>query len=60
MPVAPPEAVRRLARDCDQVIALATPIHFYAVGQWYDDFAQVPDDRVVELLASRDGRGRSE
>jgi len=60
VPVAPPEAVRRLARDCDQVIALATPIHFYAVGQWYDDFAQVPDDRVVELLASRDGRGRSE
>jgi len=57
VPVAPPDAVRRLARDCDQVISLATPSHFYAVGQWYDDFAQVPDERVVELLVSRGGQG---
>ena len=60
VPVAPPDAVRRLAQDCDQVIALATPIHFYAVGQWYDDFAQVPDERVVELLASGGGQGRAD
>jgi predicted phosphoribosyltransferase len=60
VPVAPPDAVRRLAQDCDQVIALATPIHFYAVGQWYEDFAQVPDERVVELLASRGGEGRAD
>jgi putative phosphoribosyl transferase len=57
VPVAPPDAVRRLADDCDRVVALATPTRFYAVGQWYLDFAQVSDDRVVELLASRGGHG---
>lgn len=53
VPVAPKEAVKRLRREADQVYVLATPEPFYAVGQWYDDFPQVSDERVVELLASR-------
>ena len=51
VPVAPPDAVRRLAEECDEVVALATPARFYAVGQWYEDFGQVRDERVVELLS---------
>ncbi|MCW5774825.1 MAG: hypothetical protein KIS87_00065 [Phycisphaeraceae bacterium] len=51
VPVASPDAVRALARDADEVIALAAPIDFYAVGQHYDDFAQTTDDEVVRLLA---------
>jgi putative phosphoribosyl transferase len=52
VPVAPPDSVRRLAMEADEVRALVTPERFYAVGQWYEDFPQVSDGRVVELLAS--------
>jgi putative phosphoribosyl transferase len=50
VPVAPPEAVRRLALEADEVRVLATPEPFYAVGQWYEEFPQVSDEQVVELL----------
>lgn len=50
IPVAPREAVRRLSKEADEVVALATPEPFFAVGQWYRDFPQTPDDEVVRLL----------
>jgi len=50
VPVAPAEAVERLRQEADEVRALATPEPFYAVGQWYDQFPQVSDQRVIELL----------
>jgi putative phosphoribosyl transferase len=53
VPVAPPEAVERLRPEADEIRALATPEPFYAVGQWYADFPQVSDERVVELLRAR-------
>ncbi len=53
VPVAPPQAVQRLQEEADEVVALATPDPFHAVGQWYADFPQVSDHRVVELLAAR-------
>jgi len=53
-PVAPVEAIGRLAMECDLVVVLSTPSRFYAVGQWYADFPQVSDERVIELLAARD------
>lgn len=56
-PVAPSEALRRLAGEADEVVVLETPEPFYAVGQWYLDFPQVPDERVVELLARASDRG---
>jgi putative phosphoribosyl transferase len=49
-PVAPREAVRRLEEEADRVVVLSTPPHFFAVGQWYADFPQVSDERVVALL----------
>lgn len=52
VPVAPPEAVRRLEREADEVRALYTPENFVAVGQWYEDFPQVPDERVMAVLES--------
>jgi putative phosphoribosyl transferase len=63
VPVAPAEAVRRLAAEADEVRVLATPEQFYAVGQWYADFPQISDDEVIALLshsANRRGevRGR--
>jgi predicted phosphoribosyltransferase len=32
------------------VICLQEPAWFWAIGQFYRDFAQVSDERVVELL----------
>jgi putative phosphoribosyl transferase len=52
VPVAPPESLQELAPHADDVVALAAPASFFAVGQWYDDFTQVSDDEVNRLLAA--------
>ncbi|MFG2482960.1 phosphoribosyltransferase family protein [Streptomyces virginiae] len=51
VPVAPPDAVARLGPVADEVVCLATPHAFRAVGEWYQDFSQTPDEEVVFLLA---------
>src|ERR671923_73915 len=50
VPVAPREAVARLSKEADEVVTLATPEPFFAVGQWYEQFPQTADDEVVQLL----------
>src|ERR671930_470080 len=56
VPVAPPQAAGLLAKDADEVVILATPEPFYAVGQWYEFFDQVSDEEVVSILeAARKG-----
>ena len=50
VPVAPRESVAEMAAIADEVVALETPTPFYAVGEWYADFSQTPDDEVVSLL----------
>jgi putative phosphoribosyl transferase len=52
-PVAPPDVVEPMQREADEVIFLATPEPFVAVGLYYDDFSQTTDEEVVELLAER-------
>jgi predicted phosphoribosyltransferase len=54
IPVAPPEGVESLRPESDDVVCLYTPTLFYAVGQFYDDFAQTTDDEVVALLHRRE------
>ncbi|MEU9160191.1 phosphoribosyltransferase family protein [Streptomyces sp. NPDC048424] len=51
VPVAPPDAVTRLRTAADEVVCLSTPHAFRAVGEWYEDFSQTPDEEVVALLA---------
>jgi predicted phosphoribosyltransferase len=50
VPVAPPDAVERLRGEADAVIAVETPPHFGAVGQFYERFDQVPDEEAVAYL----------
>ncbi|HZD22857.1 MAG TPA: alpha/beta fold hydrolase [Acidimicrobiia bacterium] len=50
-PVAPPETAERLAGDADEVVIVSQPHQFYAIGQFYLDFAQTTDDEVTSLLA---------
>ena len=48
--VAPQEAFRQLGRLADEVVALAVPEVFFAVGEWYQHFDQVTDQEVQRLL----------
>ena len=53
VPVAPPQTAGRLAPAYDDVIVLATPASFFAVGEFYVDFRQVTDDEVRQLLSTQ-------
>ncbi len=50
LPVAPPQAVRRLEEEVDHVEVLLAPEHLDGVGAWYEDFHQVSDEEVLDLL----------
>jgi putative phosphoribosyl transferase len=50
VPVAPADSLERLARECDDAIALATPAPFWAVGRFYAQFEQTSDAQVIALL----------
>ncbi|MDP9343460.1 MAG: phosphoribosyltransferase [Actinomycetota bacterium] len=50
VPVAPRQAIPTLGEEVDELVVLATPDPFYAVGQWYRDFEQVSDEEVARIL----------
>lgn len=52
VPVAAPDSLRRVAGLADEVVCLATPHAFRAVGLYYEDFAGVTDEEVIALLAA--------
>ena len=52
IPVGPPETVRELERLADEVVCLATPSRFMAVGQYYDRFEQVSDEKAMTYLSN--------
>ncbi len=51
VPVAPVETCRILATAADHVFCPHQPAYFGSVGFYYDNFRQVGDDEVRELLA---------
>jgi predicted phosphoribosyltransferase len=52
VPVAAPDRLPRVRHWCDEVVCLHAPETFRAIGLFYDDFTQVGDEQVVELLRS--------
>lgn len=50
VPVAPPSTCRQLQSEVDELVCPAMPEPFYGVGRFYDDFTQVSDEEVKELL----------
>ena len=50
IPVGPVEIIGEARPQVDELIVLATPDPFWAVGNHYIDFAQVSDHDVVEYL----------
>jgi putative phosphoribosyl transferase len=55
VPVGAADTVARLEASADLVVCPLVPSSFMAVGQWYDDFAQTSDRRVLDLLGTAGG-----
>ena len=51
VPVAAPRVCDQFRAEADRVICLETPEPFSSVGRWYEDFTQISDEEVRELLA---------
>lgn len=51
VPVASPDTCTLVRRDAEDCVCAMTPLQFYAVGAWYVDFDQTPDEEVRDLLA---------
>jgi predicted phosphoribosyltransferase len=39
-----------LARECDEIVILVTPLLFLSVGHAYEHFDQTSDDQVIAAL----------
>lgn len=50
IPVGPKEIIEKLKTQVDELVFLAAPTVFYAVGQFYQDFTQTTDSEVTEIL----------
>lgn len=50
VPVSPPRTAERLRSVADEVICVATPSNFRAVGQFYESFEQVSDEEAKSYL----------
>ncbi len=56
VPVAPADTLEALASEADEIVCLAAPEPFFAVGEHYEDFAQTTDEEVVRLLERASAR----
>src|SRR5215207_5003946 len=50
VPVCAVQTAKTLRSAVDELVCLAAPSDLAAIGFWYEDFYQVPDDEVLELL----------
>ena len=50
VPVAAAASAKRLEREADDVVCVMVPHSFASVGQWYDEFTEVSDREVCDLL----------
>jgi putative phosphoribosyl transferase len=50
VPVASPEIYQQFSSLADEIVCLATPESFFAIGSWYQDFSQTTDEEVYQIL----------
>lgn len=55
VPVAPRAACAMLRKVAEEVICLIEPEDFFAISEWYQDFTQLTDEDVQNLLESSSG-----
>jgi len=58
VPVASPDRLAEVRRWCDDVVCLLAPEEFWAIGRFYEDFTQVEDEQVLEILRQFAPAGR--
>ena len=51
VPVAPTGTVAELEAEADEVVCLQSHEPFHAIGLYYEDFHQVSDKEVIDLLS---------
>lgn len=51
VPVSSSATCEELGKEVEEIVCLATPEPFWAVGQWYVDFAPTTDEEVHDLLS---------
>lgn len=56
-PLAPADIVEQLRSEADEVVCLASPDPFLAIGMHYGDFAQTSDEEVGAIMARHHGAG---
>lgn len=50
IPLGPKDTIKELRKDADKVICLMTPEPFFAIGQFYENFEQISDEEVIQIL----------
>lgn len=50
VPTAAPSTCDEFKTEVDEIICAMTPEPFYAVGAWYEDFSQITDDQIRDML----------
>lgn len=53
VPLSSKTAYLNLLEEVDCLLALKVPENLYAVGQYYEDFSTVDDNKVIEILKRR-------
>jgi predicted phosphoribosyltransferase len=51
VPVAPTSSLEELNGLADEIVSLQSHEPFYAIGLYYEDFRQVSDDEVIDILS---------
>jgi len=59
LPVASPHAVSDLSHEADRVVCLSQPPHFRALGFHYQEFHQLDDAEVLDLMARASPHGKA-
>jgi putative phosphoribosyl transferase len=55
-PVAAADPDARLKHEVDEFICIRRPVSFYGIGEFYEDFSQVSDEEVKDLLRRNTGK----
>lgn len=50
VPVSPVDTLEEVTEMVDEIVCIAAPPFFQAVGQFYDNFSETTDDDVIEIM----------
>ena len=51
VPVAPRDTANLISKIVDKTIILSTPLIFFAVGEFYQNFSEVTDNQVLDIMS---------